>query len=339
MPEPSVSAGYAKGLIELAAAKGVDRAALTARAGIDAAALDDQNNRVPFDRYVALMRAAKAMTGDAALALHYGEAANLGQFSVVGLIGQSSETIADAFRQLNRSVRLVVDVECASERFQLVHDRRGGWLVDTRKRPNDFPELTESAFAQLLCATRTYGEVSQAREIHFTHPDPGYRSEYERIFRTRVVFASSWNAYRYDPAWPEVKVAALPRYAGEVLNEHADSLLKSLDAIQTVSGRVEALLEPRLPAGAAGMDEIAAQLMMSRQTLYRRLRAEGATFEAVLDGLRRKLALRHLREAGMSVGDVAYRLGFADSAAFSRAFKRWTGTSPGAARWRASPPP
>jgi len=95
---------------------------------------------------------------------------------------------------------------------------------------------------------------------------------------------------------------------------------------------VEANLEPRLAAGPLGIDSIARELGYSRQTLYRRLKAEGVTFEEVLDGLRRRLAVRLLREEGLSVKEVAWRLGFSDPAAFSRAFKRWTGAAPRAAR-------
>ena len=332
MSAPSVSAGYAKGLVELAAGKGADPDALLAHAGIDPTLLDDLNNRVAFDRYVALMRAAKAMTGDPALALHYGEAANLSQFSIVGLIGHASDTMADAFKQLNRFVRLVVDVECGPQRFKIVGDRRGHWMVDTRKRPNAFPELSESAFAQLWCSTRPFGEQSSAPEVHFTHADPGYRDEYERIFRTRVVFGAKWNAYRFDASWTDTKVRALPGYVGDLINDRASALLKELDAEATVRGRVEALLEPLLPEGHARMSDVAAQLRVSRQTLFRKLRAEGVTFEQVLDDLRRREALRLLAEENASIAEIAYRLGFSEPAAVSRAFKRWTGMSPRAAR-------
>jgi AraC-like DNA-binding protein len=95
---------------------------------------------------------------------------------------------------------------------------------------------------------------------------------------------------------------------------------------------VEAHLEPLLGAGAIGIESVARALGLSRQTLYRRLKAEGTTFEAVLDRLRRRLALRYIGEQGMAVKEAAYRLGFSDPAAFSRAFKRWTGASPKASR-------
>jgi AraC-like DNA-binding protein len=94
---------------------------------------------------------------------------------------------------------------------------------------------------------------------------------------------------------------------------------------------IERRLEPMLASGDAGIDRVARELGLSRQTLYRRLKAEGVTFAQLLDRLRRRLALRLLRE-GLPVKEVAYRLGFSDPAAFSRAFKRWTGSSPSGSR-------
>ena len=95
---------------------------------------------------------------------------------------------------------------------------------------------------------------------------------------------------------------------------------------------VERRVEPMLASGSVGIDQVARELGCGRQTLYRRLKVEGVTFAQLLDGLRRRLALRLVREQGLSVKETAYRLGFSDPAAFSRAFKRWTGTSPSAAR-------
>jgi AraC-like DNA-binding protein len=91
---------------------------------------------------------------------------------------------------------------------------------------------------------------------------------------------------------------------------------------------VERTIEPMLALGPVRIDEVARVLGLSRQTLYRRLRAEGVTFEALLDGLRNRLAMKLIREEGVPVKEAAWRLGFSDPAAFSRAFKRWTGRSP-----------
>ena len=94
---------------------------------------------------------------------------------------------------------------------------------------------------------------------------------------------------------------------------------------------VERRIEPLLADGPVRVDAVARALGLSRQTLYRRLKAEGTTFEALVERVRRRLALELLR-GGASVKEAAYRLGFSDPAAFSRAFKRWTGQSPRDAR-------
>jgi len=91
---------------------------------------------------------------------------------------------------------------------------------------------------------------------------------------------------------------------------------------------VESAIEPLLGGGEVGIDRVARELGMSRQTLYRRLKAEGTTFEELLDAKRRQLAVRYLGLDRSSVKAAAYKLGFSDPAAFSRAFKRWTGISP-----------
>ncbi|HEX4301224.1 MAG TPA: AraC family transcriptional regulator [Rhizomicrobium sp.] len=335
MAEPSVSAGFASGLLRLAVSKGADGAALLAAAGIAPPLLGDPDNRVPFARYVALMRAAKTMSGDPALALHYGEI-NISEVSIVGLIGQASETTAEAFAQLNRYVRLVVDVDVGTpERFQLRMEQSAMWIVDMRQNPNDFPELTESAFAQIITRGRRFGADYRPLAVHVTHPDPGYAAEYARVFGTAVTFGSDRNAFRVDPAFMAHRVALLPRYSFGVLSQHADALLRNLESATTTRGRVESLLMPILHKSDAGMDAIADRLGVSRQTLFRKLKAEGTSFAKVLDELRHRLALDYLRARKVSVNETAYLVGFSDPAAFSRAFKRWTGKSPRAMRFPA----
>ena len=328
--ERTVGAGFARGLLEFAVSKGADRAALLERSGIDAAQCLDQDARIPFCRYAALMRAAKSLSGDGALALHYGASVDIATVSVVGLIGQASATMGEAFVQLNRYVRLVVetDNEGGGDRFGMVFDGAGPWMVDRRKDPNDFPELTESALAQLVCGPRRLGVPSMVKAVHVTHAAPPHRAEYERIFQAPVVFGSHRNGLLIDAAVASQSVARLPRYAFGVLTQHADQLLRSLENGKSVRGQVEALLMAGLHTGTGTMDLTARKLGMSRQTLFRKLKVEGVTFEKLLDELRHRMAVDYLAAKKVSVNETAYLVGFSEPAAFSRAFKRWTGLSP-----------
>jgi AraC-like DNA-binding protein len=333
MPEATVGAGFACGLIDFAAGKGADRAELIGRSGIDPAALDDQDNRIPFARYAALMRAAKALTADPALALHFGEAVDIREMSIVGLLCQACATAMDAFVEVNRYSRLAVDVDTGgADRLELAHRGDEVWMVDRRPDPNDFPEATESGFARMVAGARRLGVAAPVKAVHVTHPAPSYRAEYDRIFQVPVVFGSDWNAVQVDPALMAMPVALQPRYVFGILSERAEALLRELESARTIRGRVESLLMPVLHAGEANVDAVAAKLGLSRQTLYRKLKAEGLTFEILLDELRHKLALHYLAGGKVSVAETAYLVGFSDRAAFSRAFKRWTGTGPGAMR-------
>jgi AraC-like DNA-binding protein len=127
-------------------------------------------------------------------------------------------------------------------------------------------------------------------------------------------------------------MAIQPRYVFGILSEHAERLLKNLQDSKTTRGRVESLLMPLLHTGDVGMDAIAATMAMSRQTLFRKLKAEGTTYEKILDDLRHQIALHYLSGKKVSVNETAYLVGFSEAAAFSRAFKRWTGKSPSDAR-------
>lgn len=328
-----MGAGFAIGLLEYAVAQGAARDELLAAAGLASELLDDPDGRVPFASYMALMLAAKALTGDPALALHFGENVDVARMSIIGLIGDSCATMLDSWREVNRYIRLAVDLgaEPKTDRFALSEEADGLWLVDTRPFPEMFPELTESAFAQL--ATRAYRlPGQQLRIVEVAHPDPGYREEYERIFRAPVRFGAGRNAALLDEGWAARPVQLLPRYAFGVLSARGDVLLEALDANTTVRGQVERLLMAVLHTGEARAGALAAQMGMSRQTLFRRLKAEGTSFEKVLDGLRHRLALDYLKGGKVSVSEIAYLVGFADAAAFSRAFRRWEGISPREAR-------
>jgi AraC-like DNA-binding protein len=123
-----------------------------------------------------------------------------------------------------------------------------------------------------------------------------------------------------------------------VFNAHADDLMKSLAEAKTIRGQIEAALIPVLHTGEATMESVSRHLGYSRSTLHRRLKQDGESFEFILDDLRRRLAIDYLDSRKVSVNEAAYLTGFSEPSAFSRAFRRWTGTSPGRYRKASEPP-
>lgn len=329
MSEHTVSAGVACGLIDFAVSNGAGRSNLLFRSGIGAADLVDHDSRVPMTRYQALVQTAKELTGNPALALYYAEKVDLAELSVVGLVTHASATMMDALVQLNRYGQLVAEVDLGlAQRFEIVREDGNIWLIDNRVNANAFPELTEITFARLACGPRRFTDMLHLGAIQFTHKAPAYADEYAQVFRAPVTFESNRNAMMLDESWLTHPVALSPHYVFGILSAHADALLAQLQSAKTVRAKVESLLMPVLHQGSASIDSISRQMAMSRQTLYRKLKAERTTFETVLDALRQKLALHYLEGQKVSVNEAAYLVGFSDPSAFSRAFKRWRGESP-----------
>lgn len=337
MADGSIAAGAVAAFIDFSASKGADREKLMQRADIAAADIEHPDDRIPFSRYVALMRASKELTGDPALALHFGEAFDLTQLSIIGLMAQACETVEDAFARLGRFNRLLVDVELEEdahgERYVLSSADGELWFIDKRTNPNEFPELTESSLARMMCTARRMSDRRFVKEVHVTHSAPPYRDEYDRILGVPVVFDSERNGLLLtDDSWMTQRSPVPSPYVLKVLMERAEAQLKHLDSRQSTRAHVERILESTLHSGGARMASVAKALGVSRATLLRRLRNEATTFEEVRRSVRTRLAHRLLGVDKLSVKETAFLLGFSDAASFSRAFKRWTGSSPGLAR-------
>ena len=125
------------------------------------------------------------------------------------------------------------------------------------------------------------------------------------------------------PAFDPMLVAAAEQLASAALAFAPRAALAD-----AVTARIEKLL----PTGAPTAEAVAAAMKMSARTLQRRLEDEGVRFSALVDDVRERIARRLLRAPDLALGEIAARLGFADLATFSRAFKRWTGVPPGAFR-------
>jgi AraC-like DNA-binding protein len=107
--------------------------------------------------------------------------------------------------------------------------------------------------------------------------------------------------------------------------------LRTLDHGDVVS-RVKTAIIEHLPSGAPSADLIAKDLFMSARTLHRRLSDAGTSVSETLEAVRRELAEQYINDPSRSLSEISFLLGFSEQSAFSRAFRRWTGQPPSAAR-------
>lgn len=343
MPNPTIAAGYPKAFLEFAASRGANRVALLERSHLRLDDLEDPAGRIPLTTYIALLKAGIELSNEPALSLLFGEAVRLQDISIVGFLGQTLSNVESGAAMMNRYARLALDPDDGgnSDAMELVREGGDLWLKSTWGAYIDNPLLTESAFARTVTTVRAMwssipdlARLRFPKAIRFTHKEPGYRAEYDRIFGVPLFFGSNMNALSLDEGFLKVSLPRANPHLSQALIARADELMKSLESLKTTRGEVEKLLTANLASGATSVDVIARQLGVSRQTLFRRLKAEGVTFEKVLDELRHRMALKYLEDRKLSVNETAYLVGFSDPAAFSHAFKRWTGHSPTTIRKR-----
>lgn len=174
-----------------------------------------------------------------------------------------------------------------------------------------------------------------AAHIEFSHAPPAYRERYATWFDCPVAFERGSNALVIPAAWRKIANVDFDDGAWHGALARCEAALHSGSA-GDIATRITQLLQDLLaqPGSCAlpTLEEVAQRLHLSSRTLIRRLRAQSTTYQALLDTSLKSRAQHLLGAPGARVQDVAARLGYADSASFRKAFRRWFGTTPGA--WR-----
>ncbi len=329
---PTVSAGYFRALLEFAAVHGADKNKLLEISKINPDLLNDKDNRLPLASYILLTQAAKELTDDPTLPLKLGAHTNSNETSVYGLLCYSAQTMAEGLTFVNRFGYLVAELDIPEKdnRFKIIPENGKVWMEDTRYNPNSFPELTEETWARFIAeTTRNFPDEPFVKEVHVTHSEPAHSADYAEYMKAPVVFGSDRNALLIHESWLSINILTPNVYILGALSDHAQKFLNDLQQSKTTRAQVESLLIPILHKGEFRMKYMAVQMGCSRQTLYRKLKAEDITFERLLDELRFKMATHYLDGKKATVNETAYLVGFSDPSSFSSAFKRWTGEAPG----------
>ncbi|CAI3802168.1 helix-turn-helix transcriptional regulator [Rheinheimera sp. MM224] len=105
--------------------------------------------------------------------------------------------------------------------------------------------------------------------------------------------------------------------------------LAKLSTASTTVERVRAVLVELLPAGHSSIEMVAEKLAMSKRTLQRKLTEESENYHSVLQSVRNDLADHYLRRSKLSLGEIAFLLGYQEVNSFIRAFTAWKGVAPG----------
>lgn len=170
------------------------------------------------------------------------------------------------------------------------------------------------------------------KELCFRPNRPLDDSDYRMRFCEEIQFGAPVTMIRFERSFLSLKIAQNKASLSTFLKESPASLLVKYRNEDSISAQIRLRLRGLDPEEWPELDKMANTLCMSYSTLQRRLQAEGVSYQRLKDNLRRDMAINLLCQPNMTVTEVAALTGFQESSAFHRAFKKWTGVSPGAYR-------
>jgi len=313
-------------------ARNIDPTLVFRSAGVDPAGLGVPGKRISTRTSLRLMRTVEGLVADPALGLDVARHANATALHALGYAWLASSSLGEAFRRFARYARVVSElwsmrIEESSDgvRISFVFPpdeaRRPDWLYDW---------LVAGAvrLSRLIC-----GDAFKPLEVALVRERPPDAAPFDQYFRAPLLWGASQATLLCSiEDWRRSIPTGHPEVAA--VNERvALDYLARLDRDDTVT-QVRQRIRDSLPSGVPSQAEVARALALSRRTLARRLEEAGTSFTGLLDETRRALAEQYLRRTDYSVAEVAYLVGFAEASSFNRAFRRWTGHSPGDARGR-----
>lgn len=298
-------------------------------AGIDPVLLDTSESRVTVDQYVTLFRTVIDLLGDECLGL-LSRPLRQGSISLIARSTLGSRSVDAALSRIAGAFGLLQDDAAL---VPVSDGSLSGAALELRDAPTAHPnflhELLLRTFWRLLAWL--HGGRLVPRRFDFAFARPAYASDYSLVLPGSLRFGERRSAFWFDSAELGKPVRRDVLALQAFLRGLPGNLIGPHWADQTASGRIRALLRRSSPAWP-DLRSAARQLHMSVSALQRHLSAEGTSYQALKDELRRDLAVMRLTTSPVLLADLAADLGFSDTTAFQRAFKAWTGTAPGAYR-------
>ncbi|MBB2919560.1 AraC family transcriptional regulator [Cupriavidus alkaliphilus] len=313
---------------------GYDIDALLRRADISPALPASPSARVTQGQYAALIRTLRRVTRDELWGL-LDRPVPPGVFAQVCRSLVHCATLEDAIRTGLRLYRQHIDA--FAPRLHVGADGKTAAVVLHPRAPasacRSFAESTFVFHAYALVSWLVAGQIPLARVDLSAAASPG-RTDTERVFQAAVSYGQPVTALHFDAASLRLPVMQDAASLRDFLRETPRNLLIRYRDNSCLAERIRQHLRSHLDDELPSLEQMAQWLRLTPQTLRRRLRDEGRGYQSIKDSLRRDVAIGMMERPGMTLQDVALRLGFSEPSTFHRAFKKWTGVAPGEYRMR-----
>ncbi|GAB2510113.1 AraC family transcriptional regulator [Microbulbifer agarilyticus] len=250
------------------------------------------------------------------------------------MMGHATITCPSLRRALLRSARFVAMVS-DDLHIKLVEDGEEARLIFHHENRKQLPNqnFVESiAVIWLRFFSWLIDRTILLERVHLAFPPPDYDEEYADMFPCRHYFDQQETCLVFNTRYLSMPLVRDAQQLSEFLARAPECLLTQYKSDNSYTGRIRRMLQSDNSIENLSLDDVAERLFTSPQTLRRRLKDEGNSWQDIKDSVRRDMAMYQLKGQDTAVAEIAERLGFSEPSAFNRAFKKWTGLAPGAYR-------
>jgi len=305
---------------------GIDARVVFSKVGLDPAKLGDGNARYKIEDMQNLWQAAVEYTNDPCFGVETGKRWNSTTFHALGFAWLASASLIDAFGRMERYSRLVndaisTDLDRAGTNYQ--------FIIKVSESPElVHPAGIDAAMAAIIQMCRMLiGDSFTPIEVHIKGARTVSAVCLETFIHAPVIYDKEDYMLLIDRHDMERALATANTELIRANEMVALQYLAKLDR-SNVSMQVKTKIIELLPSGQAREEDVAAALNISLRTMQRKLREQGESFARLLSTMKKEMAENYIQDSQLSINEIAYLLGFSDQANFTRAFRRWNGSTP-----------
>ncbi|MGB2247900.1 MAG: AraC family transcriptional regulator [Alcanivorax sediminis] len=324
--EYSVSAEYLSLMLDVLARRGIASEELLAGTQIEPGCWRDPKARVSAQDFEKVSSRAIRMTGEPWIGWELGASMTLSSHGFLGYAAMSSATLGEALELAVKYFRT------RSTMVQLETFQEGDMAVLQVNELLSLGGLTPLTMESLFSSFHFMGQkllpgMDVLGELRFSYPEPDYFERMRPLMPVPVYFDCAYNQMRFPVSRLDSPLQfADPRLA-RMAADQCEQEMATIKAPPALLGQVRRII---LTGGGRfpSVEEVASELHMSSRTLKRKLQQLGTSYQEILDGLRKGLAVEFLTQSDHTVDEIAMSLGYSDASNFARAFRRWTSRSP-----------
>jgi AraC-like DNA-binding protein len=329
----TIAAGHVNRLFQSLIDWGVTEEQALAVSNLKKDQLENPDSRIPVEEYIKLGRMAPELTHLPEIGLILGQRANFECIGIVFHLASSCKTVRESLIHVARYSNLAN--EACKAGFEEGKEFAEWSMQYMNSKYLCIPLVEFEACQGLKILRAVLGEDFKPVRIKFQHVPPDYAEKYHQVFQVPLSFEQEKCAIVFRKAYLDAHNPNPQPYIEEILTRHADILENEIRKNKLFQDEVIKIVMRRLESGSVNLEVIAKELNVSSRNIYRKLKSENTSYKDLLSKVRKQLAQDYLKEASLSINDISFKLGFSESSAFHRAFKRWFGTNPGQYRQQA----